>query len=182
MRTFVVILSVLAVSYSLTDREVCQQVVNGIFAQNNLAAPRTLLGCFSDPSLSTVVKTLGTVLNKAAAGTLLDLWSLSSSLKSLDGFTATERSCALQNAELRGLLPLYGLDPSAINPAAARKKLTSYVMFNYPSFNSLVRDCNTAWNVGKRYDTGYKAADFLHRILGTKAAKAGASAGRKIGK
>lgn len=164
-KALAVLLCVLAVGYSLTDREICQQSLNGIFEQNQLADPATLMGCFSDDSAHKVVDFVGRSLDKAARGSLTDLLTLlQDTIKFFDSLPASEMECARANPEFQALLPLYHIDPS--DPTTTEKKLIAYVTLHYLAVHKWLIDCDDAWNSGKYYDTGFKAAGYFHQILG----------------
>jgi hypothetical protein len=60
----------------LTDKEILQQALNGLFEQNKLKDPTTIVPCFDDKSAHDTVVFIGTVLDKAAKGSISDLLSL----------------------------------------------------------------------------------------------------------
>lgn len=63
-------------SVSATDKDTLQQVLNGLFEQNKLPDPKTVVPCFDDKSAHDTVVFIGTVLDKAAKGSISDLLSL----------------------------------------------------------------------------------------------------------
>jgi hypothetical protein len=163
--TIVVLFALMAVGFTLTDREICQQGLNGIFEQNKLADPKTLLNCASDDSTHKIVAFIGKALDKAAKGSVSDLISLISDVKNfVNSLPPSELDCASTNAEALSLLPLYHIDPN--NPDATEKKIIAYVTLHYFTVHKWLVDCDDTWNAGKYYDTGFKGAGYLHQILG----------------
>jgi len=61
---------------NLTDREIIQQGLNGLFEQNKLKDPVTIVKCIDDTSAHKMVIFAGEVLDKAARGSLSDLIAL----------------------------------------------------------------------------------------------------------
>lgn len=63
-------------TFSLTDKETLQQLMNGLFEQNKLSDPKTIVSCFDDDTAHKTVVFIGTVFEKAAKGSISDLLSL----------------------------------------------------------------------------------------------------------
>jgi len=61
---------------NLTDKEIIQQGLNGLFEQNKLPDPKTIVPCFDDDTAHKIVVFAGQVLEKAAKGSIADLISL----------------------------------------------------------------------------------------------------------
>jgi len=55
--------------------------LNGAFEQNKLPKPTTIVACIDDESAHKIVVFIGTVLDKAAKGSLSDLLSLPNLIK-----------------------------------------------------------------------------------------------------
>ena len=71
------LLSILIVAvFSLTDKEILQQTLNGLFEENKLADPKTIVPCFDDATAHSTVVFIGTLLDKAAKGSISDLIAL----------------------------------------------------------------------------------------------------------
>ena len=71
------LLSILIVAaFSLTDKEILQQTLNGVFEENKLADPKTIVPCFDDATAHNTVVFIGTLLDKAAKGSISDLIGL----------------------------------------------------------------------------------------------------------
>lgn len=73
----IILLTILCVSVlSLTDKEILQQGLNGLFEQNKLPDPKTIVPCFDDDTAHKTVVFVGQLLAKAAAGSISDLLAL----------------------------------------------------------------------------------------------------------
>jgi hypothetical protein len=73
----ILLLALLCVSVlSLTDKEILQQTLNGLFEQNKLPDPKTIMPCIDDDTAHKIVVFAGQVLDKAAKGSISDLLSL----------------------------------------------------------------------------------------------------------
>lgn len=77
-----VLFTVLFVStFSLTNKEILQQALNGLFEENKLPDPTTILPCIDEATAKKIVDFIGVVLGKAARGSVSDLISLSDLIK-----------------------------------------------------------------------------------------------------
>ena len=71
------VLTLLCVStISLSDKEIIQQTLNGLFEQNKLPDPTTVVPCLDDDTAHKIVVFIGQLLEKAAKGSVSDLLSL----------------------------------------------------------------------------------------------------------
>lgn len=71
------LLTILCVALvSATDKDTLQSLMNGLFEQNKLPDPKTIVPCFDDKTAHDTVVFIGTLLDKAAKGSLSDLLSL----------------------------------------------------------------------------------------------------------
>jgi hypothetical protein len=65
----------------LTNKEILQQGLNGLFTQNKLANPTTIVPCIDEGTAKKIVDFIGVVLEKAARGSISDLISLQDIIK-----------------------------------------------------------------------------------------------------
>ena len=56
-----------------TDKETIQLILNGLFEQNKLPDPTTIVPCIDDNTAHKIVVFAGQVLEKAASGSVKDL-------------------------------------------------------------------------------------------------------------
>lgn len=83
----------------LSDKEVLQQLANGVFEQNKLADPKTIVTCFDDATAKNTVAFIGTLLLKAAKGSISDLISLQDLVKKFaDSVPQAVKDCLDGNA------------------------------------------------------------------------------------
>ena len=66
---------------NLTNKEILQQALNGLFTQNKLPNPTTIVPCIDEDTAKKIVDFIGVVLEKAARGSISDLISLSDLIK-----------------------------------------------------------------------------------------------------
>jgi hypothetical protein len=59
-----------------TDKEILQQALNGLFEQNKLSDPTTIMPCIDNDTAHKIVVFAGQALEKAASGSVKDLISL----------------------------------------------------------------------------------------------------------
>ena len=60
----------------ITDKEIIQQGLNGLFEENKLPDPTTIVPCLDDNTAHKIVVFAGEVLEKAAKGSVSDLLQL----------------------------------------------------------------------------------------------------------
>lgn len=77
MSKILTIFTILLVStMCLTNKEILQQGLNGLFEENKLPDPTTIVPCIDEATAKKIVDFIGTVLAKAAKGSIADLISL----------------------------------------------------------------------------------------------------------
>jgi hypothetical protein len=57
--TLIVLLTIICLSIALTDKEIIQQTLNGLFEQNKLKDPTTIVPCIDDASAHKIVVFIG---------------------------------------------------------------------------------------------------------------------------
>ena len=96
---FVLSLLILTV-VSATDREILQQTLNGLFEQNKLKDPTTIMPCIDDTTAHKLVVFIGDVLEKAARGSPTDITKLIDEIKAFgDQIPQSVKDCLNGNAE-----------------------------------------------------------------------------------
>ncbi len=84
---------------NLTDKEILQQTLNGLFEQNKLPDPTTIVPCIDDNTAHSIVDFAGQILEKAAKGSVTDLVSLVSLIKNFgDTIPQSVKDCLDGNA------------------------------------------------------------------------------------
>lgn len=81
MRKLLVVLSIILLTQALTNKEILQQGLNGLFEQNKLADPVTIVPCIDEDTAHKIVVFIGEVLGKAAKGGVSDLLALKDIIK-----------------------------------------------------------------------------------------------------
>ena len=79
--TFVLLLALATLSFCLTDKQILQQALNGVFEQNKLKDPTTIVDCGDDATAHKIVVFIGQALDKGAKGSATDLISLITTTK-----------------------------------------------------------------------------------------------------
>lgn len=60
----------------LTDKQILQQGLNGLFEENKLPDPVTIVPCIDDATAKKIVNFIGVILDKAAKGSVGDIISI----------------------------------------------------------------------------------------------------------
>jgi hypothetical protein len=151
---------------AITDKETIQQTLNGLFEQNKLPDPTTIVPCIDDDTASKIVAFGGQVLDKAAKGSITDLVQLVSLIKGFgDQIPQSVKDCLDGNAEFKALGVKYGIDDTT-DPSVIEKKVITYVTLHYLEVHKWLGDLNTAWKAGKFYQVGFDGAGYGHKVLG----------------
>ncbi len=150
---------------NLSDKEILQQALNGLFEQNKLPDPTTIVKCFDDSSAHMTVVFVGDVLEKAAKGSLSDLIALKNLIEDFGNkLPKSVTDCLDGNAEGIALLAKYGITPST-NSSEIEKKIITYVTLHYPTVHGWFGQMNNDWKAGKYYNVGNAAATHGHEIF-----------------
>ena len=97
----------------ISDKEIIQQTLNGLFEQNKLPDPTTVVPCIDDDTAHKIVVFAGQLLEKAAKGSVSDLLSLVQLIKDFgDQIPQSVKDCLDGNAEFKALGLKYGIDDS----------------------------------------------------------------------
>jgi hypothetical protein len=166
MTKILTVLAVLLVStMCLTNKEILQQGLNGLFEENKLPDPVTIVPCIDEATAKKIVDFIGTVLEKAAKGSVGDLISLVDLIKKFgDEIPQPVKDCLDGNAEFKALGLKYGIDDGT-DTSAIEKKVIAYVTLHYLTVHKWFGDLNTEWKAGKYYQTGFDAAGYGHKVL-----------------
>jgi hypothetical protein len=167
MRTALLcLLALFALSSALTDKEVIQQGLNGLFEQNKLPDPTTVVPCIDDATAHKIVVFIGEVLEKAAKGSVSDLIGLVNLIKGFgDQIPQTVKDCLAGNQELETLGYKYGVTPTT-DSSVIEKKVIAYVTLHYLEVHKWLGDLNSNWKATKYYQVGFDAATYGHKVLG----------------
>ena len=166
----IILLTILCVSVlSLTDKEIIQTTLNGLFEQNKLADPKTILPCIDDDTAHKIVVFMGTLLDKAAKGSISDLLSLKTLIEQFgDQIPDSVKKCLDGNAEFTTLGLKYGIDNNT-DTSALEKKIIAYVTLHYLTVHKWLGSLNDNWKAAKYYQVGFDAATYGHTVLGMSA-------------
>jgi hypothetical protein len=114
-----------------TDKEILQQALNGLFEQNKLPDPKTIVPCIDDATAHKIVVFIGEILEKAAKGSVTDLVQIVNLIKAFgDQIPQSVKDCLDGNAEFKALGLKYGIN-DATDTSALEKKIIAYVTLHY---------------------------------------------------
>jgi hypothetical protein len=68
MRKILALLALVLLAQAITDKEILQQGLNGLFEQNKLPDPTTVVPCIDDATAHKIVLFIVELLEKAAKG------------------------------------------------------------------------------------------------------------------
>lgn len=152
-------------SMCLTNKEILQQGLNGIFEQNRLPDPKTIVPCIDEDTAGKIVSFIGVVLEKAAKGSIADIVSLIDLVKKFaDEIPQSVKDCLDGNAEFEALGLKYGID-NTTETSTIEKKIITYVTLHYITVHKWMGTLNDEWKASKFYQTGYDAATYAHNIF-----------------
>ena len=162
----IILLTILCVSaLSLTDKEILQQTLNGLFEQNKLSDPTTIIPCIDDNTAHSIVVFAGQILEKAARGSISDLLSLKDLIQKFgDSIPDSVKKCLDGNAEFTALGLKYGID-NTTDTSVIEKKIISYVTLHYLTVHKWLGSLNDNWKAGKFYQVGFDGATYGHTVL-----------------
>ena len=150
----------------LTDKQIIQTTLNGLFEENKLPDPTTILPCIDDDTAHKMVVFIGQVLEKAAKGSISDLIALKDIIQKFgDQIPDAVKNCLKDNAEFTALGVKYGVT-NTTDPSTIEKKVIAYVTLHYLTVHKWLGDLNDEWKAGKFYQVGFDAAKDGHVILG----------------
>lgn len=155
-----------ASAFAATDKEILQQTLNGLFEQNKLPDPKTIIPCLDDDTAHKTVVFIGQLLDKAAKGSISDLLSLKDLIEAFGKqIPDSVKTCLDGNAEFTALGLKYGIT-NTTDPSTIEKKIISYVTLHYLTVHKWLGGLNDNWVAGKWYQVGYDAATYGHTVLG----------------
>lgn len=131
VKNFVLFTLLVVSAFSLTNKEILQQALNGLFEENKLPDPTTIVPCIDEVTAGKIVTFIGEVLGKAARGSISDLIALSDLIKKFgDEIPQEVKDCLDGNAEFKALGAKYGIDDTT-DSKALEKKVIAYVTLHY---------------------------------------------------
>lgn len=165
MKAIIAVLLV-ALTLSLTDKEIIQTSLDGAFEQNKLPKPTTIVKCIDDTSAHQIVVFAKQVLDKAARGSISDLLSLKQLIEDFgNSLNPDVGTCLDGNAELAALGVKY--NPKNESSDAIEKKVITYVTLHYITVHKWLGELDDLWNAANYYQVGFKGAGYGHTILGS---------------
>jgi hypothetical protein len=151
---------------NLTDKEILQQALNGLFEENKLPDPTTIVPCIDDATAHKIVVFMGEVLEKAAKGSITDLVQLVNLIKGFgDQIPQSVKDCLDGNPEFHNLGLKYGITDTT-DSSVIEKKVIAYVTLHYLEVHKWLGDLNNNWKASKFYQVGFDAGTYGHKVLG----------------
>ncbi len=149
-----------------TDREILQALLNGLFEENKMPDPTTILPCVDDATAHKIVLFIGDVLDKASKMSPSSINSLIDEIKKFgDQIPQQVKDCLNGNKEFEALGIKYGITPGS-DPSVIEKKVIAYVTLHFLEVHGWLGGLNSNWKAGKSYQVGFDAATYGHKILG----------------
>jgi len=140
--------------------------MNGLFEQNKLPDPKTVVPCIDDTTAHKLVVFIGELLEKAAKGSPSDIATIVQMVKDFGNqIPQSVKDCLNGNKELESLGYKYGITPTT-DSSVIEKKVIAYVTLHYLEVHKWLGDLNNQWKAGKYYQVGYDAAGYGHKVLG----------------
>ena len=140
--------------------------MNGLFEENKLPDPTTIVPCIDDDTAHKIVVFAGQVLEKAARGSISDLIALKDLIKQFgDQIPDSVKKCLDGNAEFEALGVKYGITNST-DPNVIEKKVIEYVTLHYLTVHKWLGSLNDNWKAAKYYQVGFDAGSYGHQVLG----------------
>lgn len=150
---------------SLTDKEILQLSLNGIYEQNKLPDPKTVTDCGDDATNHKIVVFIGDALGKAAKGSVTDLVSLVSEVKNfIDSLPQSFSDCMGANPEVDTLAVAYNV--KGVDSATIERKIITYTTLHYLSVHKWMVELDGLWTAGSYYQFGFNGGGYLHNMLG----------------
>ena len=150
---------------AISDKEIIQTGLNGLFEQNKLPQPTTIVTCIDDDTAHKLVLLAGDVFAKAAKGSPADLIALIKILKDFGSqIPKSVTDCLQDNQEILALGLKYGITPTT-DESAIEKKIIAYMTLHYLQVHGWFVDLNNLWTSAKYYQVGYNGAGYLHKCL-----------------
>jgi hypothetical protein len=147
------------------DKDTIQTLLNGVFDENKLPHPTTIVKCIDDDSAHKIVNFIGKFLDKAARGSLSDLVSLPQMIKDFGNSLPPEiGQCLDGNAELDALGTKY--NPKNKTSDQIEKEVIEYVTLHYLTVHKWMGDLDSLWRKGDAYQTGFNGGKYGHEVLG----------------
>ena len=171
MRRFIVVLALVLLAQAITDKEIIQQALNGLFEENKLADPTTIVPCIDDNTAHKIVVFGGEILEKAAKGSPSDIIQIINLIKGFgDQIPQSVKDCLDGNKEFETLGLKYGITNDT-DSSVIEKKVIAYVTLHYLEVHKWLGDLNSLWKAGKYYQVGFDAAGYGHKVLGSAASE-----------
>lgn len=131
VKIFLLLTVLFVSSFSLTNKEILQLGLNGLFEENKLPDPTTIVPCIDEATAKKIVDFIGVVLAKAARGSVSDLIALSDLIKKFgDEIPQSVKDCLDGNEEFKALGLKYGIDDKT-DSKALEKKIIAFVTLHY---------------------------------------------------
>ena len=167
MQKILVVLALIFITtVSITDKQIIQQTLNGLFEENKLPDPTTIVPCIDDDTAHKIVVFAGQLLDKAARGSLNDIINIIQLIKDF-GYQIPQpvKDCLDGNAEFKALGLKYGIDDST-DANVIEKKVVAYITLHYLTVHKWLGSLDDEWKAAKYYQVGFDAAGYGHQVLG----------------
>jgi hypothetical protein len=159
------LIALISLSLAMTDKEIIQNGLNGLFEQSKLPDPKTIVPCIDDVSAHDIVVFFGQLVSKAANGTFSDFISLHQFILDFkDKLEPKVKKCLTKNPEFKALAVAYKVQDDDFN--TLDRKVWSYFVLHYLTVRKWFIDLDDHWRVGNYYQVGYDAGKYLNKVFG----------------
>ena len=139
--------------------------MNGLFEENKLKDPTTIVPCIDETTAGKIVVFIGKILDQAAKGGVSDIIKIIDEIKAFgDQIPQPVKDCLDGNAEFKALGLKYGISDTT-DKSEIEKKVIAYVTLHYFEVHKWLGALDSEWKGAKYYQTGYDAAGYGHKIL-----------------
>ena len=149
---------------SLSNQDILQQALNGVFSQNWLPNPTAAIDCIDETTSKQIVDFIDASLEKLAKGSISDILPV---LKRISTYTdelpPQVTDCLYEDDELWTLGPKYGISKST-DVGQLEKVFMSYFYLHYLALHKYFGILNTEWKATKYFQSGLDAATYAHEI------------------
>ena len=158
------LLGLLAVcTVSFTDKQIMQENLNGVYQENLLDHPQTVVACFDDDTAHRVVVAIGQALEKIAKGSTSDVVSVFYQIirDFIPSIPQPIKDCVNGNTEVKILAFRYGIDEDT-EMSLIEKKVISFITLHFLTLHKWAGQLNIEWKNEEYYQVGFEEAGYAH--------------------
>jgi len=156
----------------ISNIDIIQLFLNGLFEANGLADPTTITPCIDDESAAKIVQFIPELFKAVGKASVFNYNKVIDLVKNFgDSLNPAVGECLDNNAELETLGNKFCISAHGDN-SAVQKKAETYVATHFLGIQSSCRNIENEWNKGNYYDAGKLASKLGHEVTGNCNSKA----------